>query len=95
MRRRSHLYLESMLFGLGGYLNIQIKFIFLASVFILFIDHLLLKMDKKIITNMTWVSLLLILFIPCTPYSLHIAIQKRKEPRSEHQMGLKQGPWTI
>ena len=51
MRRRSHLYLESMLFGLGGYLNTQIKFIFLASVFILFIDHLLLKMDKKIITN--------------------------------------------
>ena len=35
----------------------------------------------KVITNMTWVSLLLILFIPCTPCSMHIAIQKRKEPR--------------
>ena len=41
----------------------------------------LVENGQKVITNMTWVSLLLILFIPCTPCSMHIAIQIRKEPR--------------
>lgn len=41
------LYLWSMVFGLEGSLEYT-KFVFLASLLILFTEHLLLKMEKKI-----------------------------------------------
>ena len=67
-----------MLFGLGGYMNIQIKSIFLASVFILFIDHLLLKMDKK--SLLIWLGSVCYLFylFPVLPLPCILPFKKVK-----------------